>query len=228
MIIWMKNMWAIKAFKIKCVCLGGDLVRRLWAFAICPWLKNKPCGNTVETDTTSIKTKINNHTHISHMHLNNLCPQICKDKEYKHTTFGTLWTYLALAHILKTKLLHMCTEETIRADFGQPLCQTVCQCPHTARQGSGPVTGSPFRGNSTTSVCYHTMGHGAARAVGQKTRQKLNWVCYRWRSCQGRNKGFRRRRMWAGGGRRLVDKGGREAPGREGEKTEVEIRVSAR
>lgn len=45
-------------------------------------------------------------------------------------------------------------------------------------------------------------GSGAEDEAEAKVR-----VCYCWRSCQGRNKGFRRGRNWGGGDRRLGVKG---------------------
>lgn len=133
-------------------------------------IKKQTRQNAEEMGTDLIKKKKKiQHTPITSAFKSFICTELLWYVNLSGTCTHT--------HAENLNVTHLYRWGNNRADFGQPLCQTVCQCPRIARQGSRPVTGSPFRGNSTTSVCYHTMGHGAAQAVGQKTRQKLKWEC---------------------------------------------------
>lgn len=104
-------------------------------------------------------------------------------------------------------------------------------CPSIARERSGSVTGSPLRGNSTTSVCYHTQW-GTVQQGQWGTVQHGQWGRRRGRSHNKSSLPLKvlPREKQRGGGEEVGVKGSRREPDgvREGKKREVEFRVSAR
>lgn len=72
----------------------------------------------------------------------------------------------------------------------------MCQrCPGAARQGSGPVIGSPFLENSATSVYYHTMRCWGSAGTGAEDEAEASALLLEVPPKEKR--GFQRGR-WAG------------------------------